>query len=133
MKPILLGLPKGRMREGVQKLMADAGCPVQTTSRDYRASVQLSGFEAKILKPQGIVEMLQAGRRDVGFAGADWVKELNVDLVELLDTEMDKVRIVAAAPESLLENGQLPKRPLIVASEYSRITKSWIENKGHQV
>lgn len=130
MTTIQLGLPKGRMCDGVQKLMADAGCPVRTTSRNYRASIQLSGFDAKILKPQGIVEMLQVGRRDIGFAGADWVQELNVDLVELLDTEMDAVRIVAAAPESILDHGQLPKRPLIVASEYARITKSWIEKKG---
>ena len=128
MKPIQLGLPKGRMCDGVQKLMADAGCPVRTTSRNYRANIQLSGFEAKILKPQGIVEMLHIGRRDIGFAGADWVQELDANLVELLDTELDTVRIVAAAPESVLDNGTLPKRKLIVASEYSRITKEWIKN-----
>ena len=126
-KPIQIGLPKGRMCEGVQRLMADAGCPVHTTTRNYRAAIELEGFEAKILKPQGIVEMLQAGRRDIGFAGADWVAELNADLVELLDTGLDRVRIVAAAPESLLQNGRLPNRPLIVASEYARLTQEWIQ------
>lgn len=124
--PIQLGLPKGRMCDGVQKLMADAGCPVRTTARNYRAAISLEGFEAKLLKPQGIVEMLQAGRRDLGFAGADWVAELDADLVELLDTGLDKVRIVAAAPEDLLEGGRLPDRPLVVASEYARITQDWI-------
>ena len=124
--PIQLGLPKGRMCDGVQKLMADAGCPVRTTARNYRASIALEGFEAKLLKPQGIVEMLQAGRRDLGFAGADWVAELDADLVELLDTGLDTVRIVAAAPEALLEGGRLPDRPLVVASEYARITQDWI-------
>ena len=114
------------MCDGVQKLMADAGCPVRTTARNYRASIALEGFEAKLLKPQGIVEMLQAGRRDLGFAGADWVAELDADLVELLDTGLDKVRIVAAAPEALLEGGRLPDRPLVVASEYARITQDWI-------
>ncbi len=127
--PIQIGLPKGRMRDGVQALMADAGCPVQTTSRNYRASIDLEGFEAKILKPQGIVEMLHAGRRDIGFAGADWVAELNVELVELLDTNLDRVRIVAAAPESILEDGRLPTRPLIVASEYARLTQEWIRQQ----
>ena len=95
--PVQLGLPKGRMSEGVQALMADAGCPVKTTARNYRASISLAGFEAKLLKPQGIVEMLAAGRRDIGFAGADWVAELDAELVELLDTGLDQVRIVAAA------------------------------------
>lgn len=126
-KPIQIGLPKGRMCDGVQALMADAGCPFRTTTRNYRASIDLDGFEAKILKPQGIVEMLHAGRRDIGFAGADWVAELNVDLVELLDTDLDRVRIVAAAPESLLVGGRLPNRPLIVASEYARLTQEWIK------
>ena len=124
--PIQLGLPKGRMCDGVQKLMADAGCPVRTTARNYRAAIALEGFEAKLLKPQGIVEMLQAGRRDLGFAGADWVAELDADLVELLDTDLDRVRIVAAAPEDLLQGGRLPDRPLVVASEYARITQDWI-------
>ena len=127
---VQLGLPKGRMSDGVQRLMADAGCPVRTTARNYRASIALRGFEAKVLKPQGIVEMLHAGRRDLGFAGADWVQELGVDLVELLDTGLDRVRIVAAAPEALLEGGRLPNRPLVIASEYARITQAWIERQG---
>ena len=37
--------------------------------------VELKELEAKILKPQNIVEMLDAGSRDLGFAGADWVAE----------------------------------------------------------
>ena len=53
----------------------------------------------KLLKPQNIVEMLAAGTRDIGFAGADWVAEKPADLVELLDTGLDPVRIVAAAAE----------------------------------
>ena len=124
--PIQLGLPKGRMSEGVKALMTDAGCPVTTASRNYRATIALEGFEAKLLKPQGIVEMLANGRRDIGFAGADWVAELDADLVELLDTGLDTVRIVAAAPEALLEMGRLPRRRLVVASEYARITQAWI-------
>ena len=124
--PVQLGLPKGRMSEGVQALMADAGCPVKTMARNYRASISLAGFEAKLLKPQGIVEMLAAGRRDIGFAGADWVAELDAELVELLDTGLDTVRIVAAAPDALLKGGRLPRRRLVVASEYARLTQAWI-------
>ena len=126
---VQLGLPKGRMVTGCSASWGH-GCPVRTTARNYRASIALRGFEAKVLKPQGIVEMLHAGRRDLGFAGADWVQELGVDLVELLDTGLDRVRIVAAAPEALLEEGRLPNRPLVIASEYARITQAWIDRKG---
>ncbi len=124
-----LGLPKGRIEPAVLDLLKDAGVPVTPTARGYRPLIALDDCEAKVMKPQNIVEMLDLGRRDMGFAGADWVAELNVDVVEVLDTELDRVRIVAAAAESLLENGELPNRELIVTSEYECITRRWIEER----
>ena len=80
-------------------------------------NLNLPEWSVKILKPQSIVEMLHAGSRDVGFAGADWVAELDGDLVELADTGLDPVLVVAAAPTSLAPNGVLPEIPLVIASE----------------
>src|SRR5207247_9762644 len=94
--------PKGRMGGGVLALLADAGIHVRPGARGYRPEVSLAETEAKLLKPQNVVEMLAAGSRDAGFAGADWVAELEVELSDLLDTELDPVQIVAAAA------GQLP-------------------------
>ena len=127
---IRLGLPKGRMQDSVMQLLADAGVHVGLETRGYRATVSLPGFEAKMLKPQNIVEMLHAGSRDVGFAGKDWVIEKKLDLVELLDTRLDPVRIVAAAPTNMLVDGLLPQRHLVVASEYQGLTRDWIEREG---
>jgi len=72
----------------VLTLLADAGIRVRPSARGYRPDVSLPGAEAKMLKPQNIVEMLALGSRDIGFAGADWVAELEggADVVELLDT-----------------------------------------------
>src|SRR5438477_7080076 len=109
-----LALPKGRMQEGVFRLLGDAGIRVRDAGRGYRTELSLPGFETKLLKPQNIVEMLHLGSRDVGFAGADWVAELGGELVELLDTGLDPVRLVAAAPASLLAGGGLPARRLVV-------------------
>lgn len=129
--PLRLALPKGRMQDGVFALLADAGIRVRAGSRGYRPTVSLGGIEAKILKPQNIVEMLHVGSRDVGFAGADWVRELRADVVEILDTGLDPVRLVAAAPASLLDaSGALPKRPLVVASEYESLATEWIRRRG---
>jgi ATP phosphoribosyltransferase len=118
------------MQEGVFSLLGDAGIRVRLDARGYRPAVSLDGVQAKVLKPQNIVEMLHHGSRDIGFAGADWVAELGADLVDLVDTELDPVRLVAAAPVALLENGALPKRRLIVASEYENLAKRWIADNG---
>jgi ATP phosphoribosyltransferase len=126
-----LAIPKGRMYEEVVRLLADAGVGLKVGSRAYRPVLTLGGFETKILKPQSIVEMLHLGSRDVGFAGADWVAEKGADLVEVLNLDLDPVRIVAAAPTELLVDGELPVgRPWRVASEYEHLTRRWIQAKG---
>jgi ATP phosphoribosyltransferase len=127
---IHLAVPKGRMETGVFNLLSAAGIEIHVGQRGYRPVLSEPGFEVKLLKPQNIVEMLGAGTRDIGFAGADWVAEQEADLVDLLDTGLDPVRIVAAAAEGLLEDGALPHRRLVVASEYERLTRSWIDDRG---
>ncbi|HEY9055312.1 MAG TPA: ATP phosphoribosyltransferase [Rectinemataceae bacterium] len=142
-----LGLPKGRMQAGVLQLMADAGLPVRADEREYRPRIGNGSaysvgngtvlYEAKLLKPQNIVEMLANGSRDLGFAGADWVRELGADLVELMDTGMDPVRLVVAAPAVLAQGPASPLsggrswaeacgRSPIIASEYESIARSWM-------
>lgn len=128
--PLRLALPKGRMHDGLVRLLGDAGIEVLRESRGYRASLSWEGCATKLLKPQTIVEMLHAGTRDAGFAGADWVAELDADLVEVFDTGLDPVRVVAAAPAELLEEGRLPRRPLTIASEYVGLTRGWIQREG---
>ncbi len=133
--PLRLALPKGRLQQSVLALLDDAGVRVDLGGRAYRPTVSLPDTEAKLLKPQNVVEMLAAGARDLGFAGADWALEKDAPVVELLDTGLDPVRIVAAAPRALLdETGALPRtgpgRPLIVATEYAGLAEAWIERTG---
>lgn len=134
--PLRLALPKGRLQDGVLRLLGDAGVNVTLGGRAYRPSITLENAEAKLLKPQNVVEMLGASARDVGFAGADWALETGASVVELLDTQLNPVRIVAAAPRELLDaGGNLPRRGLggrrlVVASEYAEIAQAWIERTG---
>jgi len=126
---IRLALPKGHMETGVLRLLAGAGIEVRAGSRNYRPTLSLPGFSVKLLRPQNIVEMLHVGRRDAGFAGADWVAELDADVVELLDTGLDPVRIVAAAPPEVAEGlGRGALR--LAASEYERLTRAWLASRG---
>ncbi len=125
-----LGLPKGHIKDEVFALLGESGIRVRESSRNYRPSISLSQAEAKLMKPQNVIGALAGGSRDVGFAGADWVEELDADLVELLDTGLDPVRLVAAAPEKHVgEEGKFPDEPLVVASEYEHLTQQWIDDR----
>ncbi len=125
-----MALPKGRMQVEVDRLLADSGLEVDSDRRGYRPVITgFEGIEAKRLKPQAIVSMLAAGTRDLGFAGADWVEELDLgdDVVELLDTGLDPVRIVAAAPKGMIiESGS----DLRIATEMPRIASGWARERG---
>ena len=58
------------------------------------------------------------------------VQETGANLVELLDTKLNPVRLVVAAPRSILVDGALPNRSLVVASEYPNLAEKWIADRG---
>ena len=107
---IRLALPKGRMYGAVTALLAEAGFRVAENGRNYRPPCSDGRFELKILKPQNIVRMVELGSHDLAFAGHDLVVELGARVVELLDTGLDPVRVVAAAPRELASGGGLRTR-----------------------
>ena len=127
---VRLALPKGRMFDQVVNLLKSAGISIRNSERGYRPSISLTNYTAKILKPRNVISMLDAGSRDLGFAGADWIHETGTELVELFDTGLNPVRLIVAAPHQILEDGRLPKRKITVASEYPNLAQKWIdENK----
>lgn len=128
--PLRIALPKGRMLAGIEDALRAAGITMANGPRALRPRLSIARSDTKLLKPRAVVEMLHTGRRDVGFAGLDQVTELSAEVVELADLGRDRVRLVAAAPRALLVDGQLPDRPLVVASEYPSITREWIRDRG---
>ena len=129
METINLALPKGRMAEGVLRLMEDAGFKVLANGRNYRPLCTDPRFQLKLLKPQDIVRMVELGRHDLAFAGHDWVVELGAAVDEVLDTGLDQVRLVAAAPTGAVPG--LRSRRIVVASEYENITRTWLDKEGY--
>lgn len=141
MPPMLrLALPKGRITDEVVRLLAAAGLPVRSNGRSYRPQVGSAGVEAKYLKPQNIPRLVEIGAHDCGFTGHDWVVESGADVVQVLDTGLDPVTLVAAAPETGAVTAQAPAgspqvgapsgRPLIVASEYETIARRYLDGRG---
>ncbi len=127
---IRLALPKGRITEEVVRLLAAAGVAVQSNGRSYRPRVSEPGIDAKYLKPQNIPRLIEIGAHDCGFTGHDWVVESGADVVQVLDTGLDPVVLVAAAPEGRSAPPGEAGRPVIVASEYERIARRYMDGRG---
>ena len=127
---IRLALPKGRMYDQVVSLLKGAGISVRQSERGYRPIISLPNFSTKLLKPRDVIGMLSVGARDMGFAGEDWIQETGTELVELLDTGLNPVRLVVAAPTEILENGKLPSRKIVIATEYPTLAKQWVAKNG---
>ncbi len=123
-------LPKGRIFNRVEILLADCGLNLSRPDRVYRPTVDDDRFHAKIMKAQNIPALIELGSHDVGITGHDWVQETGADVVELLDLGFDPVQIVAAAPEELDATALLARPGVRIATEYEALTRRWLDAQG---
>ncbi len=123
-------IPKGRIFDNVSRLFAEAGFPVALADRTYRPAIGALWLDAKIMKPQNVGELLELGSHDAGFTGIDWIQESGADVQEILDLGFDKVKIVAAVPQSL-DEAALSAKKLVVATEYVNLAGKWLDAAGY--
>lgn len=131
---VRITVPTGRIQEKALKLLSQIGIDFRATNRSYRPSSSDEMLECKFLKAQNIPGLVALGRHDCGFTGYDWIVEQEADVVELLDLRLDPVKIIVAVPEELADNFEKrmkdSKRPLVVASEYQRLSMDYIKRAG---
>lgn len=123
-----VALPKGRLLTHLTGFLASKGISVECRNeRDYRPSTNYPGFELKLFKPRSIPQLVALGNCDIGFCGHDVVVEAGYDEVEeIFVTNLNKVELVVAAHQSqsnIMKN--LPKRPILIATEYENIANRW--------
>ncbi len=123
-------IPKGRIYENVAKLFSEAGISMSLAERTYRPSIGVDWLEGKVMKPQNVGQLLEIGSHDVGFTGADWIKETDSDVAEVMDLGFDRVRIVAAVPNAL-DDKALRGKKIVVATEYVAIAEEWLKKSGY--
>ncbi|MGB9720562.1 MAG: ATP phosphoribosyltransferase [bacterium] len=131
MKRLRIAIPKGSIYEQVVKLFVDAGINMGANERTYRPFVSDPELEIKILRPQNIPELIEIGSHDAGFTGKDWIVESNADVIEIMDLRLDPVKIVSAIPENT-NITNLRKKEIIVASEYERLTRDFLDREGYR-
>jgi ATP phosphoribosyltransferase len=114
----------------VLELLRDAGLDVPSTEKDYRPRASDPDIVVKLLKPANIPTLIELGAHDVGFTGLDWVRESGAAVECLLDTELLPVRVVSAAPAGSDPLRRFTGRPVVVASEYEMLTRSYMNPVG---
>jgi len=129
MSLITMVIPKGHIFQKIAGLLNDSSLGFETNDRHYIPHIGDPDIEAKIMKPQNIAQLIELGSHDVGFTGYDWVIETGAYIVELLDLKFDPVKIVSAVAEEMDED-ELGRRKVIVATEYERIATRYLKKKG---
>ncbi|MCX7994278.1 MAG: ATP phosphoribosyltransferase [candidate division WOR-3 bacterium] len=129
MKRLNLVIPKGSIFDSIMKLFLDAGIYMKMNERVYRPFVSDPELQVKVLRPQNIPDLIEIGSHDAGFTGRDWIVESDADVVEVMDLKLDPVRIVSAIPENT-DIKILRRKKIIVASEYERLTKEFLNKEG---
>ncbi|MGQ9618498.1 MAG: ATP phosphoribosyltransferase [Candidatus Aminicenantia bacterium] len=122
-------IPKGKIFSEVSKLLQETNLIQHFNERSYFPISSDPQIEAKLMKPQNIPELVEIGSHDVGFTGFDWIIETGAKVEELIDLGFDPVKIVSAAPVSFIKE-ELKSRKIIVASEYEKISKKYLEREG---
>jgi ATP phosphoribosyltransferase len=129
---VRVALPnKGRLTDDVKALLDDAGLPIRGKS-ERSLTASLGGeYEAIFVRAQDIPEFIADGAADVGVTGLDLVREQGASLIELLDLEFGKCRLVVAATE---ESGVRSVAQLApgtrVASCFPSVTQQFFEARG---
>ena len=122
-------IPKGRIQENVLSLLNDIGVQIWGDERNYRPTTNEQDLEIKKLKSQNIPQLIELGQHDCGFAGLDWIQEKESKLEQMMDLELNPVKIVACIPENW-DWSELKQRKILAVSEYRRLCCSYLDQLG---
>lgn len=129
---LYIAIPKGRLRDGVLRLLERAGYPITFPHERALISDPVKGVRAQLVKPRSIPQLVHQGSMGAGFAGLDLLTEADYPdldpIVDLGDRPVEIVVAAAARHVDLLNSP--PKRPLFIATEYPTIASRWAMGKG---
>ncbi|WP_049985571.1 ATP phosphoribosyltransferase [Halobellus rufus] len=122
---------KGRLHEPSVDLLERAGLHIESAAdRKLYADTVDPDVSVLFARAADIPEYVWDGAAAVGITGRDQVVESGRDLVELVDLEFGRCRLVLAAPE----DGEIDEPADVaggsVATEFPRITRQYLREKG---
>ena len=135
MSQIKFAIPKGSLEEATFQILEKAWTKVTRKSRTYRVSLDDPQIKVKMVRPQEIPNLVNAGLYDVGITGNDWVDETKATVESILDLEYGRIKLVFAIPESchfknldaMITAYAKKKKVLRISSEYLTTTSKYIK------
>ncbi len=122
---------KGRLHDPALNLLERAGLHVQDgADRKLYADTVDPGVSLLFARAADIPEYVADGAAALGITGLDQARESDVELVDLLDLEFGRCRLVLASPE---DGGVETPEELTggtVATEFPRITRRYFDDLG---
>ncbi|MEM2795890.1 MAG: ATP phosphoribosyltransferase, partial [Candidatus Hadarchaeales archaeon] len=136
MTEILLAIPnKGRLYEPTMRLLEDAGFgSIDRGERQLFAKTRDPSVMLVFARAQDIPKLVERGAMDLGITGLDLVIESGSKLVELLDLEYGKAKLVVAVSESsgIKKISDIPAGSR-VATEFPKIASEFFKKKKIRV
>ena len=128
-----IALPKGRLGEQVYEMLAAAGFPCPNLLENSRKLIfenDAAGVRYFWVKPSDVAIYVERGAADVGVAGKDILLEYEPEIYELLDLNIGKCCMAAAAPKGFKDEDH---HTLRVATKFSRITQRHYAARGRDI
>jgi ATP phosphoribosyltransferase len=122
---------KGRLHEPSVDLLERAGLPIESTAdRKLYADTVDPDVTVLFARAADIPEYVADGAAAVGITGRDQAVESGTDLVELVDLEFGRCRLVLAAPEGGDIAAPTDLTGGTVATEFPKITRQYLDREG---
>lgn len=133
MSYITLAIATGRTSKRAIELLERSGIVFPDYHKKTRKLViydETKTVKLIFVKTADLPTYVEKGAADIGIVGKDTIMEEQPDVYELLDLNVGKCQLaVAGFPNQKLQNGT----PLIVATKYPLITKSFFDDKGIRI
>jgi len=130
-RPLVIGLPKGRIMKQSVELFAEAGFDLSAVLGKSR-KLQFDcpgGIRVLVLRSADVPTYVAYGAADIGVSGRDVLDEQERNLYEPLDLGIGACRLVVAEPRDrpVDVNSQIHLR---IATKYPRITRAFLQRRG---
>lgn len=133
---ITIALPKGKLFKKSVAMLEKVGYSAENVVEDSRKLV-ISNEETKvrfiIAKTVDVPTYVEYGAADIGIIGKDVLNEQGKDVVELLDLNFGRCRLMMAVPEATRRPNLTDYAHTRAATKYPNCAKRYFDKLGIQV